>query len=95
MKALGVSSGLLVGMTASQGFILGLLGGLVGLSLTPIASLGLNLLAAQLVGFEGLVQTPLVVYAVGGCIALGIGTLGALFAGWRVSRLRPLVQLQP
>lgn len=93
MKALGVSSTVLVGMAASQGLALGLFGGALGLAMTPLAGSGLNLLAVQLVGFEGLVQTPDVVFGVGGLVAVGIGTLGALVAGWRVGRLQPLETL--
>jgi len=90
MKALGVSSTVLVGMAAGQGLALGMLGGALGLALTPIAGSGLNLLALQLVGFEGLVQTPQVVFGIGGLIAVVIGTLGAIVAGWRVGRLEPI-----
>jgi putative ABC transport system permease protein len=93
MKALGVSSRVLVGLAMAQGLALGLLGGALGLAVTPLAGGGLNVLAAHLVGFEGLVQTPTVVFGVGAVVAVGIGTLGALVAGWRVARLQPLATL--
>lgn len=94
MQALGISSRLLVGTAASQGLLLGILGGGLGLLVTPIASSGLNMLAAQLVGFNGLVQTPDIVFIAGGVIAIGIGTLGSIVAGWRVGRLQPLTHLE-
>lgn len=93
-KALGVSGHLLVGTAAGQGLILGLLGGTVGLLLTPLAGTGLNTVATHLVGFNGLVQTPLFVFVLGGLIAVGIGTVGALVVGWRASRVRPLAHLE-
>lgn len=89
MNALGVSSRVLIGLAAGQGLALGILGGTLGLALTPLAGAGLNQLAAHIVGFNGLVQTPNIVYGVGGLIAVGIGTLSAVVAGWRVARLQP------
>ncbi|WP_135855032.1 ABC transporter permease [Halorussus salinus] len=93
-KALGISSSVLIGTAASQGLMLGLLGGAVGLAITPFASAGLNALAAQLVGFEGLVQTPDLVFIVGAVVAVVIGMIGSLVAGWRVGRVRPLTHLE-
>ena len=93
-KALGVSGVVLVGIAAGQGLLLGLLGGALGLALTPLAGTGLNAVAAHLVGFEGLVRTPTLVFVLGGVVAVGIGTIGAVVAGWRASRVHPLVQLK-
>lgn len=90
MQALGVSSRILVGVTACQGLVLGIAGGILGIILTPLAGSGLNAIATQLVGFTGLVQTPDVVFMAGGLIAIGIGTVAAIVAGWRVARLEPL-----
>lgn len=94
MKALGVSSSVLMSTAASQGVLLGVLGGGLGLAITPVASQALNEIAVHLVGFEGLVQTPDPVYALGVSIAVGIGTLGAIVAGWRVGTIRPLNHLE-
>jgi len=93
-KALGISSFVLVGTAASQGLMLGLLGGAVGLAITPVASTGLNAVAAQLVGFEGLVQTPELVFIAGAVVAVGTGIIGSLVAGWRVGRVQPLTHLE-
>ncbi|UPV98936.1 ABC transporter permease [Halorussus gelatinilyticus] len=93
-KALGISSSVLIGTAASQGLLLGLLGGAVGLGITPFAGAGLNMVAARLVGFEGLVQTPDLVFGIGAVVAVGIGMIGSLVAGWRVGRVQPLTHLE-
>lgn len=93
-KALGVSGRILVATAGGQGLVLGLLGGSLGLLLTPLAASGLNAVAAHLVGFTGLVQTPTPIFVLGGGVAVGIGTVGAVVAGWRASRVRPLAHLE-
>ncbi|WP_115865046.1 ABC transporter permease [Halorussus litoreus] len=86
LTALGVSSRTVVAMVAAQGVLLGALGGILGLAVTPPAALALNYAAAEIVGFEGLVQSSASVLAVGGVIALVIGTAAAAVAGWRTVR---------
>ncbi|WP_276302496.1 ABC transporter permease [Halorussus lipolyticus] len=86
LTALGVSSKTLVGMVAAQGVLLGAVGGLLGVAVTPPFVVGLNWVAAEIVGFEGLVQAPGSVLVLGGAIALVIGTLAAAVAGWRTLR---------
>lgn len=93
-KALGVSSSVLVGMAGSQGLLLGVFGGAIGLGLTPIAGDGLNEIAVRLVGFEGLVQTPDLVFGIGAIVAVVIGFIGSVVAGWRVGQIRPLEHLE-
>jgi putative ABC transport system permease protein len=83
LTALGVSAKTLVGMVAAQGVLLGALGGLLGVAVTPPFVVALNFVAAEIVGFEGLVQAPGSVLVLGGAIALVIGTLAAAIAGWR------------
>ncbi|WP_158059011.1 ABC transporter permease [Halorussus halophilus] len=83
LTALGVSSRTLVGMVGAQGVLLGLLGGVLGILATPPFVFALNYAAETIVGFEGLVQTPETVLLLGVGIALVIGTLAALVAGWR------------
>lgn len=94
LRALGFSRWLLVGIVATQGFLLGLAGGILGLAVTPIAVITLDLAAAWLVGFESLLRTPPLVYAGGAGIAVGIGTIGAVIAGWQIARLPSLAQLE-
>lgn len=94
LRALGFSRGLLVDLVAIQGILLGIMGGLVGLAATPVAVVGLNRVAELVVGFESLLRTPVVVYVGGAALALGIGTIGAVIAGWHIARLPPLPQLR-
>ncbi|WP_135825264.1 ABC transporter permease [Halorussus ruber] len=93
LTALGVSSKTLVGMVAAQGVLLGAVGGLLGVAVTPPFVVGLNWVAAEIVGFEGLVQAPGSVLVLGGAIALVIGTLAAAVAGWRTLRTVGIDQL--
>ncbi|WP_128478764.1 ABC transporter permease [Halorussus pelagicus] len=93
LTALGVSSKTLVAMVAGQGVLLGALGGVLGVAVTPPFVVGLNFVAAEIVGFEGLVQAPGSVLALGGAIALVIGTLAAAVAGWRTLRTVGIDQL--
>ncbi|NHN61409.1 MULTISPECIES: ABC transporter permease [Halorussus] len=93
LTALGVSSRTLVAMVAAQGVLLGAVGGVIGVAVTPPFVAALNFVAAQIVGFEGLVQAPGSVLAVGAAIALVIGTLAAAVAGWRTVRTVGIDQL--
>ncbi|WP_135854075.1 ABC transporter permease [Halorussus salinus] len=93
LTALGVSSKTLVAMVAGQGVLLGAVGGLLGVVVTPPFVVGLNFVAAEIVGFEGLVQAPGSVLALGAGIALVIGTLAAAVAGWRTLRTVGIDQL--
>ena len=86
LTALGVPMRTIVGVVAAQGVMLGAVGGLLGVALTPPFALALNAVAAEIVGFEGLVRTSAQVLALGGAIALVIGTLSAAVAGWRAVR---------
>jgi putative ABC transport system permease protein len=93
LTALGVSSKTLVAMVAGQGVLLGAVGGVLGVVVTPPFVVGLNVVAAEIVGFEGLVQAPGSVLALGAGIALVIGTLAAAVAGWRTLRTVGIDQL--
>lgn len=94
LKAAGLSGGTLVGIVGSQGLVLGGLGGLLGLMATPPLAVGLNRFAETVVGFQGLVRTPVWVYPMGFAMAIGIGAIAAFVAGWRVARISPLVHLR-
>lgn len=89
LRAIGLSTLPLVGAFAIQGVVLGVLGGAVGLAATPLFAVVLNRIAASVVGFEGLVQTPPMVYVAGGGIAVVVGTIAAVVAGWRVASVDP------
>ncbi|MDY7081844.1 MAG: ABC transporter permease, partial [Halobacteria archaeon] len=72
LKAMGVSSRTLVGVFAVQGLLFGVVGGVFGLALTPLAADVLNYVAGQVVGFDSLVRTPPAVFVAGGVIAVVI-----------------------
>lgn len=93
LSAQGISSSLLVASVIGQGLAIGLVGGLLGVALTPPAVSLLNRLAATVVGFEGLVRTTPEILLGGLAIAVVIGTIAAALAGWRVSRAPPLENL--
>lgn len=94
LHAVGLSRGLIAGVIGSQGLVLGVLGGAVGLAVTPLAARGLDQLAMAVVGFDGLLRTHQAVYAVGGVIAIGVGTFAAVVVGWRVSRYARVERLE-
>ncbi|MDQ2052630.1 ABC transporter permease [Natronolimnohabitans sp. A-GB9] len=93
LTAQGVSSSLLVASIVGQGLAIGLVGGLLGVALTPPAVDLLNRLAAAVVGFDGLVQTDPRFLVGAFVVAIGIGTIAAALAGWRLSRTPPLEHL--
>lgn len=93
LKAQGISPFLLVTTVGCQGLLIGILGGGLGLLLTPVGVSALNSIAAMVVGFDGLVQTSSVLYVGGGAIAVGIGTIAAAIAGWRIGRMSALSNL--
>ncbi len=93
LQAQGISPPLLIATVVGQGLTIGLLGGLVGVSLTQPAVSILNQALSSVVGFEGLVQTADMIYIGGFTIAVVIGTIAAALAGWRMSRTPPIEQL--
>ncbi|XVH32198.1 ABC transporter permease [Haloferacaceae archaeon DSL9] len=94
LQALGITPPTVVGIIASQGLILGTIGGLVAIAATPLAALGLNYLAATLVGFDGLVQPTFELAALGLAVAVGIGSLSASLSAWRLTRHSTVDQLR-
>ena len=94
LKATGVKTGSIVGLAATQGVLLGVLGGLVGVGLSVPTAWVLNDVIERIVGFEGLVQLSPTLLGGGFAVALVIGTAGAALAAWRLARLPPLHRLQ-
>lgn len=94
LKAIGIRQSSIVGIATGQGVALGIIGGTVGTALAVPAARGLNRLIAAIVGFEGLVQLEMRFLLGGFIIAVGIGTLSAAIAAWRLSRLPPIHRLQ-
>ena len=93
LQATGLSQATLVGLIAGQGLVLGVIGGLFGVGLTPPLAELLNRIAERLVGFEGLVQVPTEMLYVGFGIATIVGTVSASVVAWRISRLETLEAL--
>lgn len=94
LTAQGISSSLLTGAVVGQGLAIGVAGGVLGVLLTPPAVYVLNRLAAAVVGFDGLVRTDLRILLAALTVAIVIGTIAALLAGWRLSRTPPLEHLE-
>ncbi|MCU4753688.1 ABC transporter permease [Halobacteria archaeon AArc-curdl1] len=93
LRAIGLSPLVTSVAVIWQGVTIGLLGGLLGLALTPPAVALLNRLGGAVVGFDDLVRTATWVSLAGLLIAVGIGTLAAAIAGWRVGRTPVLEDL--
>ncbi|WP_254863834.1 ABC transporter permease [Halovivax gelatinilyticus] len=94
LSAVGLSRPLLAGIVGFQGLVIALLGGLVAIAATGPIVHRLNSLAYAAVGFDGLLQTPLAVYAAGALVAVGVGTITALVAGWSASRYASVARMQ-
>ena len=94
LRAIGLSRWVLAGTIGVQGLVIGLIGGVVGLAATPILAMALNYLAASVIGFEALLQTPLEVYGVGLALAIVVGTVVAVVTGWRASRYARIEHLE-
>lgn len=94
LRAVGLSRPMLAGLVGLQGLVIGVLGGLVALLATPPIVRGLNGFAHSAVGFDELLQTPATVYAVAGVVAVCVGTVTALVAGWSASRYASVSRLE-
>ena len=94
LAAQGCSRLTIGAVVAWQGLAIGCLGALVGVAATPPAVAALNAATAAVVGYEGLVVVAPRLLAAGGGLAVAVGTLGAVVAGGRVVRGRPLERLQ-
>ncbi|RKD97098.1 ABC transporter permease [Halopiger aswanensis] len=94
LRAVGLSRRVLAGTIAVQGLITGIVGGVVGLVATPLLTRGFNRVAASIAGFENLLQTPPKVYAVGLAVAIVVGTVVALVAGWRAGKYASIEHLE-
>lgn len=93
LQATGMSQSTLVGLIAGQGLVIGIVGGIFGVGLTPPLANILNRIAERLVGFDGLVKVPTEMLFVGFGIATVVGTVSAAVVAWRISRLDTLEAL--
>ncbi|WP_293032322.1 ABC transporter permease [Natronococcus sp.] len=94
LRALGLSRRLLAGTIGVQGALIGLLGGAIGVAVTPVLAAGLNRLSTTVIGFERLVRTPLEVFLLGFAVAVVVGILVALVTGWHASRSTTVAALE-
>ncbi len=85
-RALGGSFGSVFTIALVQGVTIAILGGGLGMVLTPVAATGIEHVTASVTGFEGLVAVPIEAYFVAGGIVVLFGLIGTLVAVWRVSR---------
>lgn len=84
LTALGVSRSTIAGVVIAQGFLLGLAGWLLGVTLTVPFTHLLNTVVESIVGFDGLVIVAPMMIAGSGVLAVGIGSIAALIVGWRL-----------
>ncbi|WP_255171762.1 ABC transporter permease [Natrononativus amylolyticus] len=94
LRAIGLSRGVLAGTIGVQGFLIGLVGGVIGVVATLPIAIGLNHVSAVTVGFERIVRPIPEVYALGFAIALLVGTLVAVVTGWQTGRHIRLERLE-
>jgi putative ABC transport system permease protein len=93
MKAMGVRGRTLGVLVGTQGLVFGLVGGVIGCVLVVPLTNVVNGIVADLTGFRELIKTPLWLFGIGLGLALSMGLLGSLVAGWRAARINPLETL--
>ena len=94
LRAIGLSRGVLAGTIAVQGFVIGLVGGTIGVLATLPLAIGLNYVSTITVGFERIVRPIPEVYALGFAVAVVVGTLVAVVTGWQAGRQLRLERLE-
>lgn len=94
LRAIGLSRWVLAGTIGTQGLLIGVAGGVVGLAATPPLATGLNRLASSISGFDELLRTPPEVYVAGFVLAVGVGTVVAAVTGWWAGRYARLEHLE-
>ncbi len=85
-RAVGGSRYSLTGIALVQTMGIALVGGALGLLLTPVAAGGLERTTVAITGFEGLVQVPPEAYGLAIAITVFFTVIGTLAAVWRLSR---------
>ncbi|WP_244510033.1 ABC transporter permease [Halogranum gelatinilyticum] len=93
LKATGTRTTTLVGIMLVQLFVVGVIASSLGVALTYPSVAILNYVAAQIVGFEGLVQISRQILLGGAVVGVVMSLFGALAASVRLARLNPLTQL--
>jgi putative ABC transport system permease protein len=90
LKAVGLSTRTLVGITVVQAVLLGLAGGVIGVGLTAVSIPLVNAVAGALVGFGSVVSLDGTVLLAGVGLAVAISGVAGAIASLRVARLDPL-----
>lgn len=93
LRAIGVSTGLLLRVVLLQGVAIAAAGAALGLAATLPAVRGVNRAVQIVVGFEDIIAAPTWALGVGGGLALSMGIGGAVVAGWLVARVEPMEHL--
>jgi len=93
LKAGGMSTRTLVGVVGTQGVMIGLLGGGIGVVGTPVGANLLNRLVEGSTGIEGLIAMRPVLYLFGLGVAVTMGIAGAAVSGYLIGRVQPLDHL--
>jgi putative ABC transport system permease protein len=92
LRAVGVSTGLLLRIVVAQGLTIAAFGAALGIVVAAPAVRALNRIVVDVTGLE-FISMPEWTAAVGGGIALTLGLVGALVAGLLVARVSPLEHL--
>lgn len=85
LRAVGGTWASVVLLAVVQVGAIAVVGGALGIGLSPLLAAGLDSVAASLTGFEGLVNIPPPGYLLGAAVALGFGVLGAVVGALRVA----------
>lgn len=93
LEAIGMSRGTLAGIVGTQGILLGIIGGSVGLLLTPLTASLVNTFTSRLIGFDGLIQVTGTVYVVGASIAVVVGTVSAIVSGRKLTQTVDITEI--
>lgn len=92
LRAVGISTGLLLRVVVAQGLTIAAFGAAIGIAVAAPAVRLLNRIVTAVTGLE-FVSMPPWTAAVGGGIALSLGLVGSLVAGLLVVRVSPLEHL--
>ena len=81
----GISRGTLAGIVVCRGLCIGLVGGLLGLAVTPVLASTVNEIGRRIVGFPDLLRVTTETVALGAVVALVLTVGGSALVGWVVA----------
>lgn len=94
LTALGAPLSTPIGVAIVQAVVVGTIGGLLGVGISIPAAEGLNLIALELTGFDGIVRLSSEILYGGLVIAFVMGLVGAIAAAWRIGRSIDMAALE-